>query len=128
MRRAAHPLGSVVSSNPCGWRGERCHHHGGGVCWLFVLLWIDHELIACNKWYKNKPKEGLCGVTFWPTLACTTPLVNLFSYMISYVRICIYVYLAGWPISSRHARFSEACLVEATSDNDLSVERNIMSN
>ena len=28
----------------------------------------------------------------------------------------------------QHARLSEACLVEATSDNDLSVERNSMSN
>jgi hypothetical protein len=28
----------------------------------------------------------------------------------------------------QHARLSEACLVEATSDNNLSVERNSMSN
>jgi hypothetical protein len=28
----------------------------------------------------------------------------------------------------QHARLSEACLVEATSDNDLSIERNSMSN
>jgi hypothetical protein len=28
----------------------------------------------------------------------------------------------------QHARLSEACLVEATSDNDLSVERNSMNN
>ncbi len=25
-----------------------------------------------KKWYKYNRKEGLCGVTFWPTLACTT--------------------------------------------------------
>jgi hypothetical protein len=76
MRKAARSLGGMASSNPRCWRGKRCHHHGGGVCWLFVLLRIDsccHELIVCKNWYKNNPKEGLCGVTFWPTLACTTP-------------------------------------------------------
>jgi hypothetical protein len=41
MSKAARPLGSMVSSNPSRWRGEQRHHHGGGVCWLFVLLWID---------------------------------------------------------------------------------------
>jgi hypothetical protein len=42
MRKAALPPGGVVSLNPCHWRGERLHHHGGGVCWLFlVLLWMD---------------------------------------------------------------------------------------
>jgi hypothetical protein len=62
MRKAARPSGGVVSSNPRRWMGERLHHHGGGVCGLFVLLWIDslrHELIVCKKWYKNNPKEGL---------------------------------------------------------------------
>jgi hypothetical protein len=41
MCKAARPSGDVVSSNPRCWRGEQCHHHGGAVCWLFVLLWID---------------------------------------------------------------------------------------
>jgi hypothetical protein len=41
MRKAACPSGGVVSSNPRRWRGKQRHHHGGGVCWLFVLLWID---------------------------------------------------------------------------------------
>jgi hypothetical protein len=41
MRKAACSLGGVVSLNPRRWRGKRLHHHGGGVCWLFVLLWID---------------------------------------------------------------------------------------
>ncbi len=74
MSKAACLSGGVDSLNPFRWRGKRLHHHGGGVCWLFVLLWIDswrHKLIVCKKWYKNNPKEGLCGVTFWPTLACT---------------------------------------------------------
>ncbi len=57
IRKAARPLGGVVSFNPCHWRGERLHHHGGGVCWLFlVLLWMDlwrHETIVCKNWYKN---------------------------------------------------------------------------
>jgi hypothetical protein len=41
MRKAAGPSGGVDSSNPRCWRGKRLHHYGGGVCWLFVLLWID---------------------------------------------------------------------------------------
>jgi hypothetical protein len=41
MRKAARPLGGVDSLNPHRWRGERLHHDGGGVCWLFVLLWMD---------------------------------------------------------------------------------------
>jgi hypothetical protein len=38
MRKAAHPSGGVGSSNPRRWRGERLHHHGDGVCLLFVLF------------------------------------------------------------------------------------------
>ncbi len=52
MRKAARHSGGVVSLNPRRWRGERLHHHGGGVCWLFVLLWMDlwcHETIVCKK-------------------------------------------------------------------------------
>jgi hypothetical protein len=41
MRKAARPSGSMDSLNPRHWKGERLHHHGGGVCWLFVLLWMD---------------------------------------------------------------------------------------
>ena len=41
MRKAARPSGGMESSNPRRWRGEWLHHHGGGVCWLFVLLWMD---------------------------------------------------------------------------------------
>ena len=38
MRKAAHPSGGMGSSNPRRWRGERLHHHGDGVCLLFVLF------------------------------------------------------------------------------------------
>ncbi len=41
VHKAACPSGGVDSLNPCRWRGKRLHHHVGGVCWLFVLLWID---------------------------------------------------------------------------------------
>ncbi len=78
MRKATRPSGGVDSSSPHRWMGKRLHHHGGGVCWLFVLLWIDswrHKLIVYKNWYKSIPKEGLCGVKFWPTLVCTTPPV-----------------------------------------------------
>jgi hypothetical protein len=40
MCKAARRLGGVDLLNPCRWRGKRLHHHGG-VCWLFVLLWMD---------------------------------------------------------------------------------------
>ncbi len=41
MRKAARHLDGVDLLNPRRWRGEQLHHHGGGVCWLFVLLWMD---------------------------------------------------------------------------------------
>jgi hypothetical protein len=62
MRKAARHSDGVDSSNPRRWRGEWLHHHGGGVCWLFVLLWMDlwrHKLIVCKKWYKNNLKMRL---------------------------------------------------------------------
>ncbi len=67
MSKAACHSVNVDSSNPCRWRGERLHHHGGGVCWLFVLLWMDswrHELIVCKKWYKNNLKMRLTALLF----------------------------------------------------------------
>ncbi len=69
MRKAACHLGVVDSLNPHRWRGERLHHHGGGVCWLFVLLWMDswwHKLIVCKKWYKNNLKMRLMALLFDP--------------------------------------------------------------
>ena len=41
MRKAARPSGGMELSNLCRWRGKRLHHHGGGVYWLIVLLWMD---------------------------------------------------------------------------------------
>ncbi len=69
MRKATHPSGGVDSLNPCRWRGKRLHHHGGGVCWLFVLLWMDlwrHKLIVCKIWYKNNLKMRLAALLFDP--------------------------------------------------------------
>ncbi len=37
MRKAAHPSGSMGSSNPRRWRGELLHHHDDGV-WQVVVL------------------------------------------------------------------------------------------
>jgi hypothetical protein len=41
ISKAAHHSDVMDSSNPYRWRGKWLHHHGGGVCWLFVLWWID---------------------------------------------------------------------------------------
>ena len=40
MRKAAHPSGSVGSSNPCRWRGKRLHNHGDGVCLFVLFVWF----------------------------------------------------------------------------------------
>jgi hypothetical protein len=58
MHKAIRHSDGVDSSNPGRWRGKRLYHHGGGVCWLFVLLWMDswhHELIV----YKLPWSESL---------------------------------------------------------------------
>jgi hypothetical protein len=70
MRKAARHLGNVDLLNPYRWRGKHFHHHGGGVCWLLVLLWIDswrHELIVSKKWYKNNLKMRLMVLLFVPS-------------------------------------------------------------
>jgi hypothetical protein len=69
MCKAAHHSGCVDSLNPRHWRGKCLHHHGGGVCWLFVLLWMDsccHELIVCKKWDKKNLKMRLMALLFVP--------------------------------------------------------------
>jgi hypothetical protein len=76
MRKAARHPGGMVSSNPRRWRGERLHHYGGGICWLFVLLWMDswcHELIVCKKWYKNNLKMRLTALLFDPPRCAPHP-------------------------------------------------------
>jgi hypothetical protein len=67
MRKAARHSDSADALNPRRWRGKQLHHHGGGVCWLFVLLWMDswrHELIVCKKWYKVNLKMRLAALLF----------------------------------------------------------------
>ena len=48
MRKAAHPSGGMDSSNPRRWRGERLHHHGDGVCLLFVLF-VPSRLVVVTR-------------------------------------------------------------------------------
>jgi hypothetical protein len=49
MRKAAHPSGCVGSSNPRRWRGEWLHHHGGGVCLLFVLFVPSRQVVVARR-------------------------------------------------------------------------------
>ncbi len=46
MRKAAHPSGGVGSSNLRRWRGEPLHHHGDGVCLLFVLFVLSRLVVV----------------------------------------------------------------------------------
>ncbi len=83
MRKSARPLGGMDSLNPHHWRGKWLHHHGGGVCWLFVLLWIDswrHELIVCKKWYKNNLKMRSTVLLSDPP-SCTPYLLHTWEYI-----------------------------------------------
>ncbi len=76
MRKAARPSGGMDSSNPRRWRSKGLHHHGGGVWWLFVSLWIDlwcQKLIVCKKWYKNNLKMRLTALLFDPPRRAWTP-------------------------------------------------------
>ena len=55
MCKAAHPSGSVESSNPHRWRGKRLHHQGGGVCCVIVLCVVissfRHHLLYVKKYW-----------------------------------------------------------------------------
>ena len=53
MWKAAHPLCGVDSSNPHCWRGWRLHHHGGGVCCVFVLC-VAVSSGCCHLSYLDK--------------------------------------------------------------------------
>ena len=56
MRKAAHPLGGVDSSNTGHQRGWRLHHHGGDDCYVFMLydmvLLSGHHSLYVKK-YRN---------------------------------------------------------------------------
>jgi hypothetical protein len=45
MHKAAHPSGGMGSSKSRRWRGKRLHHHGDGVCQLFVLF-VSFRLVV----------------------------------------------------------------------------------
>jgi hypothetical protein len=49
MRKAAHPSSGMDSSNPRRWRGKRLHHHGDGVCLLFVLFVLSRLVIVTRR-------------------------------------------------------------------------------
>ncbi len=109
MRKAARPLGGVDSLNPCCWRGERLHHHGGGVCWSFVLLWMDswrHKLIVCKIWYKNNLKMRLMVLLFDPPMRAPYLPVPIAWKLFLLVNLQI-VHKAWWPASSRHPMLTE---------------------
>ncbi len=62
MRKAAHPSGGMDSSNPHRWRGEQLHHHGDGVCLLFVLFCAvssDRRHSSYVDKYESNLKVGL---------------------------------------------------------------------
>jgi hypothetical protein len=48
MRKATHPSGGMDSSNPRRWSGKRLHHHGDGVCLLFVLF-VPSRLVVVTR-------------------------------------------------------------------------------
>ena len=70
MRKAAHPLGSMDSSNPRRWRGERLHHHGDVVCRV-VCAFCAVSSGRCHSLYVDKYKRITirCGYG----CACTIP-------------------------------------------------------
>jgi hypothetical protein len=49
MRKAARPSSGLDPSNPRRWRGERLHHHGDGVCLLFVLFGLLFVLFVPSR-------------------------------------------------------------------------------
>jgi len=59
MRKAAHYFGSMDSSNSRRWRGERLHHHGDGVCLLFVLFVPSHLVVFTRHMYLDKYKRDV---------------------------------------------------------------------
>ncbi len=93
MRKAAHHLDGVDSLNPCRLRGKQLHHHGAGVCWFFLLLWMDswcHKLIVCKKWYKNNLKMKLT-VLVLAALRCAPHLLGFLSILSLFSVILILV-------------------------------------
>ncbi len=92
MCKAACHSGSVDSSNPCRWRGKRLHHYSGGVCWLFVLLWMDsqrHELIVGKKWFKKTLKMSLMVLLF------VSPMRAPYRIVVKTIPLCFILNIIG---------------------------------
>jgi hypothetical protein len=64
MRKATRPLGSIDSLNPCSWRGEQLHHHGGDVRCVVLRLCVVVKLIICKKVPEHNRKVRLMVITF----------------------------------------------------------------
>ena len=80
MRKTAHPSGGMDSSNPRRWRGERLHHHGDGVCLLFVLVCAVSSGRRHSSYvdkYESNLKVTVIDETKCPTQACTIPYLRL---------------------------------------------------
>ncbi len=112
MHKAAHHSDGVDSANLRCWRGEWLHHHGGGVCWLFVLLWMDlwcHKLIVCKKWYKNNLKMRLTALLFDPPRHASHPHAVLLTSPSSYLVDNSPLPLAR-HFSQQHPKVHKACV------------------
>jgi hypothetical protein len=53
MRKAAHPLGGIDSSNPRRREGWQLHRHSGGVCCVFVLCVVSCLVAVTHCMYKG---------------------------------------------------------------------------
>jgi hypothetical protein len=75
-------LHCVKPSTPRHWRGKQLSPHGCSVCDSFCVLWLlSHHLkfVMCKKMVQHNLRDKVNAVTSCFTLACTTPMVHMFS-------------------------------------------------